>query len=78
MASPTEAARQLKGSGRIEMKNLTENDDRCGAIADFLVLGSTQLNHAFGSRMRNINLTQDGVTIVCLIGHDAAKELRLP
>jgi len=41
-----------------------ENDDARRAVADFLVLGSRDLNHGLGRRVLDGDLPQDGVAVV--------------
>ena len=42
----------------------TQNDDRGGSIADFLILSSGDLYHGLGGRMLHGDLPQDGVAVV--------------
>ena len=48
---------------------LTQDDDRGGSIAHFLILGSGQLDHALRSGVRDIHLSENAVAI---IGHNDA------
>ena len=42
-----------------------EDDDGCSAVADFFVLCPRKLNHGFRSWVRDVDLPQDGVAVVC-------------
>lgn len=42
----------------------TEDDDRGGAITDFLVLATAELKHTLSNRVSNINLTKDRMSVI--------------
>jgi len=49
---------------RKKSKTRTNNDNGSSSIANLLILSARKLNHTLSSRMDNINLPQNSITIV--------------
>jgi hypothetical protein len=73
------ASRQIQelqtSNASLNGERLTQNNDTGSSITDLLVLRPRQLNHALCRGMSNVNLSQNGVTVVC---QAAASVLALP